>query len=160
VTLTFTAEADTYVQADTATTNYGTENRLVVDGGPVRRSFLKFAVTGITGRVTRAVLRVHTVADNEGSPSGGRWRGLTDTTWSETAVTWDEQPAIDGDTFDELGVVTHSTWYEIDVTALVIAGNGTYSIAATSTRGDGAYFDSREAGPTGPQLVVTVESAG
>ena len=60
---------------------------------------------------------------------------MTDTSWSETVVTWNEQPEIDGDTVDELGEVTSSTWYEVDVTALVIPGDGTYSIAGSSSRG-------------------------
>jgi len=151
---TFGASADTYVQADTATTNYGASQQFVVDHSPERRSLLKFAVTGLTGRVTRVVLRMHTVSGNTGSTSGGTWQAMTDTTWSETSVTWNDQPEIDGVALGVLGSVTLDTWYEIDVTRLV-GGNGTYSIAGTSTDSDGAYFDTRETGANGPQLVVT-----
>jgi hypothetical protein len=151
---TFGAVADTYVQADTATTNYGASRQFVVDHSPERRSLLKFAVTGLTGRVTRAVLRMHTVSGNTGSTSGGTWRAMTDTTWSETSVTWNDQPEIDGGPLGILGSVTSTTWYEVDVTRLV-EGDGTYSIAGTSTDTDGAYFDTRETGANGPQLVVT-----
>ena len=154
VTTTFAASADTYVQVDTATTNYGTSPQFVVDGSPVRRSFLRFTVAGLAGPVTRAVLRVHTISDNTGSTSGGTWQALADTTWSETAATWNDQPEIDGVSVGGLGSVTRSTWYEIDVTP-VVQGNGTFSIAGTSTSEDGAYFDTRESGANGPQLVVT-----
>jgi hypothetical protein len=153
-TTTFTATADAYVQADTAATNYGTAVQVVVDRSPERRAFLRFTVAGLAGPVTRAVLRLHAVGGNTGSPHGGTWRTVTDTTWSETAVTWDNQPAIDGPTVGELAAVTSSTWYEIDVTGLV-TGNGTYTIAGTSTNEDGAYYDTREAGANGPELVVT-----
>jgi hypothetical protein len=79
---------------------------------------------------------------------------VTDTTWSETAVTWDNQPDIDGAVVGTLQAVTSSTWYEIDVTALV-TGNGTYSVAGLSANEDGAYYDTRETGANAPHLVVT-----
>jgi acid phosphatase type 7 len=153
-TTTFVADADTYVQADTATANYGTDVQVVVDRSPERRTLLRFTVTGLTDPVVRAALRLHTVSGNTGSPHGGIWRAVTDATWSETTVTWDTQPEIDGVTVGELGEVTSSNWYEIDVTVLV-TGNGTYTIAGTSPNEDGAYFDTREAGAAAPYLVVT-----
>ena len=153
-TTTFAAEADTYVQADTATTNYGSAIQVVVDRSPERRSFLRFTVSGLTDPVIRAVLRLHTISGNTGSPSGGTWRNVTDTTWSETAVTWENQPEIDGTTVGELGAVTSSTWYEVDVTGLV-TGNGTYTIVGTSMNEDGAYFDTREVAANAPHLVVS-----
>ncbi|MEK8107002.1 DNRLRE domain-containing protein [Micromonospora sp. M12] len=79
---------------------------------------------------------------------------MSNTTWSETGTTWNNQPAIDGATLGTVGAVSGNTWYEIDVTAAV-TGNGTYSFGATSTNGDGAYYDTRESGADAPQLVVT-----
>lgn len=152
--VTFAASADTYVQADTPTTSYGTDKQVVVDGLPQRRTFLRFTVSGLTGPVTRAVVRLHTIASNTGSESGGTWQAMTDTTWSETTVTWNDQPEIGGETVGALGSVMRATWYEFDVTSL-ITGDGTFAIAGTSTIDDGAYFDTRETGETGPQLVVT-----
>jgi hypothetical protein len=153
-TTTFSATADTYVQGSTPNTNYGTSTQFVVDNSPVRRSFLKFTVSGLTAAVTNAKLRVHTISANSGSSNGGTWRSLTDTTWSETGTTWNNQPTIDGPTLATLGSVATSTWYEVDVTSL-ITGNGTYSVGGTSTNSDGAYYNSRETGVNGPQLVIT-----
>jgi hypothetical protein len=79
---------------------------------------------------------------------------MTNTTWSETGVTWNNQPAIDGATLDTLGSVARNAWYEVDVTAHVRA-NGTFSFGVTSTSTDGADYDSRETGATAPQLVIT-----
>lgn len=154
-TATFTATADTYVDNSATSTNHGTSGQLGVDGSPVKRLFLKFSVSGLSGTVTSAKLRVHTddVADAQ-SGAGGTFRATTDTTWSETGVTWANQPAIDGATLGSLGAVSRNAWYELDVTSYV-TGNGTYSIAATSTSTDGADYDSRESGATAPQLVVT-----
>ena len=152
---TFTPVADTYVQNDAPTTNYGTSSQLDVDNSPIRRTFIRFAVSGVSGTVTSAKLRLH-VDDisNGGSPSGGTMKKMTNTTWSETGTTWNNQPAIDGATMGSLGSVARNTWYEIDVTEGVTC-NGSYSFGLTSSNSDGAYYDSRSTGTTSPQLVVT-----
>ncbi|MBP2337660.1 hypothetical protein JOF41_003838 [Saccharothrix coeruleofusca] len=154
-TTTFTATADAFVDSSAAATNHGTSGQLGVDGSPVKRLFLKFTVSGLPGAVSGAKLRVHTddVADAH-SGAGGTFRATTDTTWSETGVTWNDQPAIDGTALGELGAVSRNAWHELDVTSYV-TGNGTYSIGVTSTSTDGADYDSRETGATAPQLVVT-----
>ncbi|MEV6521512.1 DNRLRE domain-containing protein [Longispora sp. NPDC051575] len=154
-TTTFTPVADTYVDNGATSTNYGTAGQLGVDNSPVKRAFLKFAVTGLTSPVTSARLRVHTddVSGSQ-SPNGGTFKAMGTTTWSETAVTWSNQPAIDGATLGSLGAVSRNAWYEVDVTSYV-AGNGTFSIGVTSGNSDGADYDSRESGATAPQLVVT-----
>lgn len=152
--VTFTPVADTYVQSDTATTNYGTSTQLVVDNSPVRRLFLRFTVSGVSGTVTSARLRLRTISGNSGSDAGGTFRAMSNTTWSETGTTWNNQPALDGAPLGAIGAVGADSWYEVDVTAQV-TGNGTYSFGATSASGDGAYYDTRESGADAPQLVVT-----
>lgn len=153
-TFTFTPVADTYVQSDTASTNYGTGTRMIVDNSPVRRLFVRFTVTGVSGTVTAAKLRVRAASGNGGSPSGGTFRAVSSTTWSETGTTWNNQPAIDGATLGSIGPVSPDGWYEVNVGALV-TGNGTYSVGATSASGDGAYYNTRESGADTPQLVIT-----
>ncbi|WP_067462138.1 CBM96 family carbohydrate-binding protein [Actinomadura macra] len=152
---TFTPVADTHVASDAAGTNFGTAGTLGVDNSPIKRTFLKFTVSGVTETVSSVKLRVHT-DDSSGAVSnnGGTFKAMTDTAWSETGVTYNNQPAINGTTLGSLGSVSRNTWYEIDVTSLV-AGNGTYSIGVTSSSSDGADYDSRESGALAPQLVVT-----
>ncbi|MBB5960174.1 hypothetical protein FHS29_006797 [Saccharothrix tamanrassetensis] len=154
-TTTFTPSADTYVDNSATGTNHGTSGQLGVDNSPIKRTFLKFTVSGVSGTVGSAKLRVHTddVSGSQ-SPGGGTFRSMTDTTWSETGVTWNDQPAIDGATLGSLGSVARNAWYEVDVTSYV-TGNGTYSIGVTSSNSDGVDYDSRESGATAPQLVVT-----
>ncbi|SDJ04202.1 DUF7594 domain-containing protein [Nonomuraea jiangxiensis] len=155
-TTTFTPVADTYVDNSATGTNYGTSAQLGIDNSPVKRMFLRFTVSGVSGTVSSVKLRVHTdnVSGAE-SGSGGSFRAMSNTTWSETGTTWNNQPAIDGATLGSIGAVTANAWYEIDVTSYV-KGNGTYSIGVTSASTDGADFDSRESGgSTAPQLVVT-----
>jgi hypothetical protein len=153
----FTAVADTYAHSDSPSTNYGTITQLEVDNNPAKRTFLKFNVTGLTGQVTSAKLRIHTSpADDAASDAGGAFRAMSNTTWSETGVTWTNQPALDGATLGTFGQVWPNTWYEVDVTSYV-RGNGTFSIGIDSTSSNGVDYDSRESGPTAPQLVVTTD---
>jgi hypothetical protein len=154
-TTTFTPTADTYVDNGSTGTNYGTSGQLGTDNSPIKRTFLKFTVSGITGSVGNAKLRIHTddVTGSE-SPNGGTFRAMSTVSWTETAVTWNNQPAIDGATLGSLGAVVRNAWYEVDVSSYV-TGNGTYSIGITSSSTDGADYDSRESGATAPQLVVT-----
>ena len=151
---TFAAVADTYVQSDTAATNYGTSAQVVVDNSPVRRLFVRFTVSGVGGTVTSAKLRLHTIGGNSGSPSGGSFAAVSSTTWPETGTTWNNQPVIDGPAAGSIGAVSAGGWYEVDVTARV-TGNGTYSFGGSSSNSDGAYYDARESGANGPQLVIT-----
>ncbi|MEU1731685.1 DNRLRE domain-containing protein [Streptosporangium sp. NPDC020145] len=156
---TFTPVADTYVDNSHTGTNYGTSGQLGVDGSPVKRFFLRFTVTGVTGTVGNVKLRVHTddVSGSE-SGSGGTFKAVGSTTWSETGTTWNNQPSIDGATLGTLGPVARNSWYELDVTPYV-TGNGTYSIGVTSSSSDGADYDARESGSsTAPQLVVTTDT--
>ncbi|HZM80868.1 MAG TPA: DNRLRE domain-containing protein [Candidatus Limnocylindrales bacterium] len=154
-TTTFTPVADTYVNNQSPSTNFGTSGQLGVDASEVKRMFLKFTVSGLTSPVTAATLRIH-IDDVSGAQSnnGGTFRAMSNTTWSETAVTWNAQPAIDGATLGSLGAVSRNTWYQVNVSAL-ITGNGTFSIGVTSSSTNGADYDSRETGATAPQLIVT-----
>ncbi|MGQ0837849.1 CBM96 family carbohydrate-binding protein [Actinokineospora sp.] len=158
-TSTFAPVADTYVDSGATGSNYGTSGQLGVDNSPVKRMFLRFDVSGLTSPVTNAKLRIHT--DNvlgATSPNGGTFKAMSNTTWSETGVTWNNQPAIDGATLGSLGAVSRNTWYEVTVTSAV-TGNGILGIGVTSSSGDGADYDSRESGAaTAPQLVITTGS--
>ena len=107
---------------------------------------MRFNVSGLTGAVVSAKLRMH--VDNvtgAESPSGGTYRLMSNESWTETVATWNTQPAINGVTLGSIGAVARSTWVELNVTGK-ITGNGTYSIGVTTTSSNGAAFDSRESG--------------
>jgi hypothetical protein len=150
--VTIAPTADTWVSENDPATNYGTASTVTVDRTPKARTFTKFAVSGLTEPVSSATLRLH-VASNGGSKNAGTLQLTSNTSWSETALTWANQPAIDGAVVASVGKVTANTWVELDVTA-AITGNGTYSIAGTSNNADDAIFDSRESA-NAPQLVIT-----
>ena len=155
--LTFTPTADTFVESDTPTTNYGTNTVVGTDNSPVKRMLLKFTVAGVEGRqVLSAKLRLRCV---NASGVGGVFHRVANTSWAESGVNWNNAPPGDSATLRQLGAVALNTWYEVDVTQLV-GGDGTFSLDATSTSSDGADYVSKEgAAGFAPQLVVTTSSA-
>lgn len=152
-TATFTPVADTYVQQSTPADSFGSAKRIGADSEPVRRAFLKFGVSGLADPVVRAKLRLHIAA---GTKAGGAFQAVNLGDWAED-ITWDSQPAIDGVSLGSLGAVRRGQWAEVDVTNLV-TGNGTFSMAITSSSPDGLLFDSRESGDNAPKLLVTTEA--
>jgi hypothetical protein len=76
--LTFPPVADARVNANNPSTNYGTEDTLKAKGGSSpNNSYLKFDVSGLSGTVTSAKLRLEVT---EGSALGGSIRPVSNTT--------------------------------------------------------------------------------
>ncbi len=150
--LTFAPVADAYIEQDLPTTNFGTRSSVQVDGSPLKRSLLKFSVTGIgSGGVSSAKLRLYCV---DPSTFGGEIRSVVGS-WTEAGVTWNASPAFGATRISSLGSVVTGQWYEFDVTPLV-TGNGDASIGMLSTNANGADYTSREGvASQAPRLVVT-----
>jgi uncharacterized repeat protein (TIGR01451 family) len=151
--LTFTPEADARVQEDQPTVNFGT-SFLRADGGadPDVDSYLRFPVTGITGPVQTAKLRVWaTSATVDGPAAYG-----TGNSWTETGINWNNRPALTSGANDDKGAIGAGAWIEYDVRPLV-NGNGTYSFDLATASTDEIDFASREDANTSlwPQLVVS-----
>jgi hypothetical protein len=134
--------------------NLGGNSTLEVDASSLKNTLLRFDVSGIGGaNVVSATLRLHAV---DGSNHGGTFVSTTDTSWSENDVSWATAPAADGRALGSWGSVSAGSWYELDVSALVV-GDGAYSIRMTSPNVNGADYVSKEglAGLT-PELVIVL----
>jgi fibronectin type 3 domain-containing protein len=147
------AVADTYVKASSPTSKYGSTSVLRVDGDPVTNAYLKFTVSGQTGVVLRARLKIWVAA---GSSSGFVVRPVADSTWSEALTNWNNAPLIDNMSIAATGRTTSGTWVTLDVTPL-ISGNGTFTVGLTSTGASSSSYGSRESG-TAPLLLLDVTS--
>src|SRR5688500_9620118 len=101
-TYTFNASADAHVQSDATTTNYGTGTRMNVDGSPQAQVAMRFAVSGISGTVTSAKLRLYVNNPTSDGPAVFR---STNTTWSESSVNWNTRPALAGSALANLGAL-------------------------------------------------------
>jgi hypothetical protein len=121
--------------------NFGSVSYLAVRSDATnkgRHTFLKFTVSGVSGSVTSAKLKLYSVDVTMNVDA----KAVSDTTWTEGTITWNNQPAA-GSTLDTKSPGTAS-WVEFDVTSHV-TGNGTYSFCL---QGDystsGQVFDSKE----------------
>jgi calcineurin-like phosphoesterase family protein len=150
----FAPEADARVQEANPSTNYGA-SYLRADGGsdPDVESHLRFSVSGISGAVQSAKLRVHAYT---GTADGPAVYG-TGNAWTETGVTWSSRPGRLGAATDDKGSIGTNTWVEYDVTPLV-QGNGTYGFVLVTSSSDGVDIYSREANGLQPELMVTFGS--
>jgi chitodextrinase len=148
-TLTFIPVADSYVNADFPTTNYGTLSTLRADSSPIVRSYLRFNVQGLLGTVTQARLRVYA---NSASSVGYDIRSVSDNSWGETTLNYTNAPAF-GQPVGSSGPFTAPGWTEVNVT-LLINGDGTYSFALTTPHTTAISFASRLTGEFAPQLII------
>jgi probable HAF family extracellular repeat protein len=157
--------ADAYVAAGaSASVNFGGAKTLRAKMGiaadNTRRSYLKFDVSPFKDG-DRVTLRLHGNASSATGPVKAIVYAVSDTSWDERALTWNTRPALGA----VLGAVTVDgrppQWVYVDVTKFVRserrAGRNVISLALRSVDHTSAYaeFQSREAGNTGPRLVIT-----
>jgi hypothetical protein len=151
-TVTFSPTADSYVNESSKSHNYGSSSTLNAwNASKDRQSYLKFTVSGVSGTVTNATLKLKCKATNSGNTSVHQ---VTDTSWSEGGLTWNNKPAM-GTAVDSAANVEADAWIELDVTSL-ISGNGTYSIGVQSTASSLFQYYSRETSGTTSDPVLEV----
>ena len=124
-----------------------------VDGSPIVRTYLKFNVNGIAGTVTNVTLRVFA---NSALNAGYDVFSVSDTSWIESGtggITFNNAPPLAATKTGSSGPISAGTWTSVNVTAL-ISGNGTISIALTTTSSTALSMQSRT-GANPPQLVIT-----
>jgi hypothetical protein len=148
---TFTATADTHVNQAYPNKNYGAGKRTYVNGGsePDAETYLRFNVSGLSGTVTGATLRLYVASGTANGPAVYR----TGASWSEMNMTWNSRPAANADPRDDKGAIASGVWVDWDVTPWV-TGGGSYGFALKTTSRDGITASSRES-TRKPELVVT-----
>jgi acid phosphatase type 7 len=151
--LTLAPIADSYVEAGSPSTNYGSQMQLRGDGSPVVRSYLRFDVQGLSGAVTRVTLRIFA---NSASTGGYEIRSVSNNTWVESTITYNNAPAV-GNVLGSSPGFNAGVWTTVDITGY-ITGNGTYNLALTVPGSTAISFASREAGNNAPQLIVETQS--
>lgn len=149
-TLALNPTDDSYTNKNQEGDNYGGAGDVQVDGDPKKISWLKFHVSGVSGTVTRARLRLYAV---NGSADGGTVYRVGDSAWSQGSITWANQPSVGDASLGSLGAVVEGTWYEVDVTSAV-TGNGTYTFAIRTDRANGAWYAANESGSNRPELII------
>lgn len=148
-TLTFPAEADTYVSSRTSGRNFGSISALRIDGSPDVRSFLRFDLGALELPVSQATLRLFAASTNA---DGIDVHGVSTESWEETTLTFRNKPKVLSVT-DSTGPIRGGTWVEWDVTSL-LRGTDPVSLALTSTSSTATKLMSRESSSP-PQLVIS-----
>lgn len=158
--LTFSAQADAGVEKSYPDKNFGRSSRLSADASPVIESYLRFSVSGVSGTVSSAKLRLYAYNGSADGPAVYP----TSNSWTEsgttTGITWNKRPARTGGATDDKSAIATNSWVEYDITPLV-GGDGTYSFNLASTSADNVNFYSREGTNAAlrPQLIVTHQGA-
>jgi hypothetical protein len=155
-TFSFAPVADAHVDAAAPSQNFGAAGALYTDGSPQLESYLRFSVTGLSGPVTRATLRLYVTNGSSDGPAVSATAG----SWSEGSLSWNNRPARTGAVLADLQAVATGSWVELDVTRAV-AGNGEFSFVLHPSSTDGVDFHSRESTSVAlrPQLIVTTGGA-
>lgn len=154
-TVVLTPTADGWVDSANASSNYGSDTILSVDGSPLTATYLKFNVDGYAGRtVQSATLRLR--ASTSGSVGPQAVRTVSDVMWSESALTWQTRPAV-GSSIGTLGATSTNTTYDVALSASAVQARlaGLLSLAIDSSVSDGVDLASRETA-TPPQLVLVL----
>lgn len=163
-----TATHDAYVRDGTyASTNYGTTSGLQIKAGALnsgytRKSFLKFDISNRAGTTVSAA-KLKLKADTVGTDASRTIRiyGITNNTWTEGTITWDNAPSTNRTLITSFNVSnTAGTVYEIDITSYIAShlsdGYVTLELVneGTATSNCQVTFVSREGAVGKPELVI------
>ena len=149
--------ADAYVANSKPTTNYGTATTLQLRQGTpsnniTYHTYLQFNVSGLTGPVTSAKLRLSVT---DASPDGGSIFDVANT-WTEAGINWNNAPQpTSGTPLAIAGAVAKGAIVNINLPLNeFVRGNGTYSFELVTSSTDSAIFNSKQSSSP-PQLILT-----
>ncbi|HVW33873.1 MAG TPA: DNRLRE domain-containing protein, partial [Acidimicrobiia bacterium] len=100
-TITVAPDADATVSEAAPTKNFGGAGTLQTDSQPTFESYLRFTVTGLSGAVTSAKLRLRAVNGSGNGPAAY----AAGAGWTETGLTWATRPAWTSSALDDAGKV-------------------------------------------------------
>jgi hypothetical protein len=158
-TVTVGANADAWIDQNSASNNFGSDSILKVQAkdGNNFRTLVRFALPNLPAgcRVQVATLRLYAP-----SASGGRTLQALQITanWAENSVTWANQPATNGTPVTTGSGNGYLQWNVTTIVATMYSGsNNGFLIRDASEGGGGAeqQFHSREKGESMPELVIT-----
>jgi hypothetical protein len=160
--------ADSYVRdGNSSNNNFGAALTLEVQKasgtGSNRWTYLKFDTSSV-GAASSVRLRLFgNLSAVTGTTVRTRVFSVSNTTWSETGIKWNNKPSVGSTALDVETIANNTTagrWYEWDVTAYVqqqkAAGKHVISLALKNEANSGpqAVFRSRQSAINQPELVL------
>lgn len=169
------AQQDAYVRDGTnAGTTFGTTDAaiLITKVAPTgqlnnnRETYLTFDLASLSGTVTAATLKIfgHTESSSDANVGVGAY-ALSNTTWTESAITWNNKPASASAAL-ATATVTDATgrYYNWNITSYIqselAAGRTKVSFVLKNQQETSGrlLWNSKETGSNAPQLTITTSS--
>jgi len=153
--------ADSYVSSTATSTNFGTALELRSKRSTLE-SYLRFDLTSLTESVISAKVRLTgQLNDTSGTNVVSQLFAVSNTTWSETGITWANKPSSSGSALASVTVTDNvPRLYEWDITAFVKSEMNaerhliSLALKNPSTSTPYATFSSREALSNTPELMI------
>jgi len=148
--LEFGPDNDSYVKENSTTSNYGSDVKMKIRGeeGAHFYGYLQFTVTGASGTVTSAKLKLYCL---EATSNLSVWACTG--SWGEGTITWEnDNLSWGGSALDSGSSFSSGNWYEFDVIDEV-DGNGTYTFGIQSTDTSARDWATKESAYD-PELLV------
>jgi len=162
--------ADSYIQdGSSANTNFGTATQLYVKNaatGYNRISYLMFNLSTVTAHITQATVYLTPTSEGESGFTNDAYL-VTNNSWTETGITWNNAPALSSTLLGSWQVPAVNTQASFDVTAAAQnaqANGGLLSVGVNSPTNVGSAgwveYASKENGTQAyrPEIVVTTDT--
>jgi hypothetical protein len=113
---------------------------------------LKFKVDGVTSLPKSVKLKLYTT---DGGSDGGRVYAVSNNTWTESLITWDNAPQAITPSIGQAGIVKSKTWVEVTLDATKISKDGIYSLMLKNDSSDLiGYMSSEDINE--PELIINL----
>ncbi|MCI0550505.1 MAG: DNRLRE domain-containing protein [Anaerolineae bacterium] len=160
-TITLYPTDDAYVKSSDDEDNFGSASTLrLKQSSPIYNSYLKFLVSGLSGAVLSAKLRLRVTDEGDSGGSiflvSNTYR-TSSTPWTEEDLTYENAPSLSGNALSTVGEVSDGQWVEFDVTA-ALSSNGTFSFGLKNASSSTVKYSSKE-GDDAPDLVIQTSEA-
>lgn len=161
-TVALDASIDTYVNAASSGTSYGSEKLVYVDSSPNMTAYLLFDLSGLaTQTLSSAKLSFMTTSGSySGSPNEVEVYLVENTSWQEN-ISYANRPTVSSVFLGKVLASQSNTVYELNLSLSSVQqrlGNK-FAIAIVPTGGDALYFNSREANIYAPKLILGMSGA-
>jgi VCBS repeat-containing protein len=152
-TLTLLPSDDASVYSNDPASNFGSAQVLELRDHKKQaaQSYLKFDVNGLNFTVNSVTLRLYS---NVGSNSVVSVYLVTDNSWTENGIAWNNAPGVSGTSLATLNSIASGAWAEFDLTPTVTS-DGVYSFVLTGSSPNWVNFNSKEAVDFQPTLVIS-----
>jgi hypothetical protein len=146
---TFNAMDDSYVDASSPSTNFGSNVKLRVDTSPIVNSYLRFNVAGLSGSVTSVMLKIYATSN---LAAGFEVHALADDTWVESTITSANAPAA-GALLATSPAAVMNSYVTVTLPPSAVSGNGHVNFVLVGRSTTALALSSSESGNP-PQLVI------